>query len=627
MSDPLSGPLGDPLIDTYSTRGFKQRYQVLNPFRLCFKDAALEREYSAHLAGNIAQQVRLALALAIALYLNFALLDYLLVPDKMLELWAVRALTCSVFALLFALTFTPIFPRIHQPVIFYSSIVAACGIFAMLLITDNQYSHYYYAGINLCITWTLFIVGLRFVNALNAVLVIVLCYNFIAFYKSLPLTEVISNNFFLLSNAIIGIFAGYTIEQHARWQFYQSLVIKNNSSKLHSALIAASLDAVITIDERSAVIEFNESAEAMFGYSRVEALGQSIGALIVPEALRARHEEGFRRYSQSGEPRVLGQRLELQAMRKDSSEFPVELTLRQVDLIGRRLVTAYIRDLTAQRNAEREIIQQREVLQRNEKLSALGTLLAGVAHELNNPLTIVVGQSQLLRETEQDERVLKRAEKIANAAERCAKIVATFLSMAREQPPKRKLVDVHRVVRDVLGLLDDDLHQQHISLELELDTHLPMVMADHNQLHQVVSNLLVNAQHALQHVPHKVIRIISTVSDDKKQVCIKIMDSGVGILPDVRARIFEPFFTTKAVGEGTGLGLSVCNGIVQSHSGSLEYEDVEAMGACFKLCLPCVEGDEILSPDTDRENDDRASGNDGEKSNVKNIGGEKIHDH
>ncbi len=575
-----------PLIDTSSNLAFKQRYRVFDPFRLCFRDAALEQEYNTHLAENIARQVRLALALAFALYLNFAFLDYLLVPEKMLQLWAIRALVCTLFALLFWLTFKPIFKQIHQPVIFYSSMIAACGIFAMLLITDNQYSHYYYAGINLCITWTLFIVGLRFVNSLGTVAVIMLCYNLIAFYKALPLTDIISNNFFLLSNAIIGIFAGYTIEQHARWQFYQARVIKNNSSKLHRAMIAASLDAVITIDESGTTIEFNEAAEAMFGYSRDEALGQSIGALIVPDNMRAQHDEGFRRYNQSGEPRVLGLRLELQAKRKDNSAFPVELTLRQVDLIGRRLVTAYIRDLTAQRNGEREIAQQREVLQRNEKLASMGTLLAGVAHELNNPLTIVVGQSQLLRETEQDERVLKRAEKIANAAERCVKIVSTFLSMAREQPPKRKLVDINRVIHDVVDLLDFNLRNQQVALELELTADLPGVLADHNQLHQVISNLVVNAQQALQDQPQKIIRILAKLLDDEQHICIKVMDSGTGIEPELRARIFEPFFTTKPVGVGTGLGLSVCNGIIQSHGGSIEYEEVPGMGACFSLRLP-----------------------------------------
>ncbi|HEY0894759.1 MAG TPA: ATP-binding protein [Cellvibrio sp.] len=603
--------MSDPLIDTYSSLAFKQRYQVLDPIRLCFKDAALEQEYTANLADNIARQVRMALALAFALYLNFAFLDYLLVPEKMLQLWGIRAVVCTLFTLLFWLTFKPIFKQIHQPVIFYSSMVAASGIFAMLLITDNQYSHYYYAGINLCITWTLFIVGLRFVNSLGTVMVIMLCYNLIVFYKELHLPDIISNNFFLLSNAVIGIFAGYTIEQHARWQFYQARVIKNNSSKLHRAMIAASLDAVITIDESGSTIEFNEAAEAMFGYSRDEALGQSIGELIVPDANRARHEDGFRRYSQTGEPKVLGQRLELQAKRKDNSEFPVELTLRQVDLIGRRLVTAYIRDLTAQRNAEREIAQQREVLQRNEKLASMGTLLAGVAHELNNPLTIVVGQSQLLRETEQDERVLKRAEKIANAAERCVKIVSTFLSMAREQPPKRKWVDINRVIQDVIDLLDFNLRNQQINLELELSEQLPGVMADHNQLHQVISNLVINAQQALQDRPQKIIRIVSTQVDNGEQICIKVMDSGSGIEPELRARIFEPFFTTKAVGVGTGLGLSVCNGIIQSHGGSIEYEEVPGMGACFSLCLP-IANQPIANQDVDQP---------------VSSSGENIHDH
>lgn len=578
--------MNDQVIDNYHTFSFNQRYRIFNPLTLVFRDTGLEQEYQANVAVNIAQQVRIALALAFVLYMNFAFLDYLLVPEQMWALWGIRAVTCSLLVLLFVLSFRALFQRIHQQIVFISSMVAAGGIFAMLLITHNQYSHYYYAGINLCITWTLFIVGLRFINALRTVLLIVLLYNCIAFFKALPVADIISNNFFLMSNAIIGIFAGYTIEQHSRWQFFQSLVIKNNSSKLHRAMIAASLDAVITIDESGAVIEFSEAAEQMFGYSREEALGQSIGELIVPHAMRAQHEQGFRRYSEKGEPRVLGQRLELQAKRKDNSEFPVELTLRQVDLIGRRLVTAYIRDLTAQRNAEQEIIRQREVLQRNEKLAAMGTLLAGISHELNNPLAIVVGQAQLLQETEQDARVLKRADKIRQAAERCATIINTFLAMARNQPPQCEPVNINQLVQRVLELLEPGLRSQQIELQLRLDNNLPDVPADADQVHQVISNLIINAQQAMQDSPQKNLRIDSALDETQQQIVIRISDSGPGIAPEVQRRIFEPFFTTKAPGKGTGLGLAVCSGIIEAHGGRLELEQHSGSGACFCINLP-----------------------------------------
>ncbi len=583
--------MNDPVIDNYHTFSFSQRYRIVNPLTLVFRDLSLEQEYQANVAVNIAQQVRIALALAFVLYLNFAFLDYLLVPEKMWDLWGIRAAACGLFILLFAISFRSIFQRIHQQLVFVSSMVAAGGIFAMLLITDNQFNHYYYAGINLCITWTLFIIGLRFINALRTVVLIVVIYNCIAFFKALPFADIISNNFFLLSNAIIGIFAGYTIEQHSRWQFFQSLVIKNNSNKLHRAMIAASLDAVITIDESGAVIEFSEAAEHMFGYSRGEALGQSIGELIVPEAMRAQHESGFRRYSEKGEPRVLGQRLELQAKRKDNSEFPVELTLRQVDLIGRRLVTAYIRDLTAQRNAEQEIIRQREVLQRNEKLAAMGTLLAGISHELNNPLAIVVGQAQLLQETEQDARVLKRADKIRSAAERCATIINTFLAMARNQPPQCQPLDINQLVQRVLELLEPGLRSQHIELQLHFANDLPSVAADADQVHQVISNLIINAQQAMQDSPQKILRIESAldataINNDQGHITIRIQDSGPGITPEVQGRIFEPFFTTKAPGKGTGLGLAVCSGIIEAHGGRLELEQHSGSGACFCISLP-----------------------------------------
>ena len=248
------------------------------------------------------------------------------------------------------------------------------------------------------------------------------------------------------------------------------------------------------------------------------------------------------------------------------------------------MVTAYIRDLTAQRNAEQEIARQREVLQRNEKLAAMGTLLAGISHELNNPLAIVVGQAQLLQETEQEARILKRADKIRNAAERCATIINTFLAMARNQPPQCAPVDINQLVQRVLELLEPGLRSQHIDLQLQLGNNLPDIAVDADQVHQVISNLIINAQQAMQNSPQKILRIESV--QEENRIAIRIKDSGPGIALEVEQRIFEPFFTTKAPGKGTGLGLAVCSGIIEAHGGRLELERHGGSGACFCSHLP-----------------------------------------
>lgn len=563
---------------------FIDRYKVLKPFSLLFKDPTLERQYIAGYATKVAGQARLALLLAFVLYANFALLDYLLVPESMYELWSIRAVTCCVFVLAFALTYRPIFEDHNQKFLMLCGVITAAGIFCMLMITHNNVNHFYYEGLNLCITWTLFIIGLRFINALKTVLVIIAIYNLIAFYKAIMLTEIISNNFFLMSNAIIGIFAGYTIEQHTRWQFYQSMVIHNNSKRLHQAMLAASHESVITVDDQGIVMEFNQAAETVFGYSRQEAIGTPMSELILPKPERAQNLAAFLRFVASDVKKHQTYRKEMDVMRRDGSVFPVEITLREVDLIGQRLVTACFRDLTAQRNADQEIIRQREILQRNEKLSALGALLAGVAHELNNPLSVVVGQAQLLRETEQEPRVLKRAEKIAQAADRCAKVVSTFLAMARQKPPQRTLVNLNEVVEDALSLLEYGLRSRGINLSVALQPGLPMLHADSDQLHQVVTNLVINAQHALQDAARRELKV-STCRLADGTVQLSVEDSGPGVPDEIRHRIFEPFFTTKSMGVGTGLGLSVCNGIVEAHGGSLSLHDVAGGGARFTVTL------------------------------------------
>jgi two-component system NtrC family sensor kinase len=224
----------------------------------------------------------------------------------------------------------------------------------------------------------------------------------------------------------------------------------------------------------------------------------------------------------------------------------------------------------------------------SEKLSALGSLLAGVAHELNNPLSIVVIQAQLLQETAPDARTAARGETIRLAAERCGKIVKTFLAMARRHPPERSLVELNRVVEGALEVVDYGVRTGGIDLTLDLAPDLPPSWADGDQLQQVVTNLIVNAQQAMaeQDGPRRL--RIATRFDTAGQLRLEVDDSGPGVPPAIRSRIFEPFFTTKPAGMGTGVGLSLCHSIVDAHGGTIAIEDAPGGGARLLVLLPHV---------------------------------------
>jgi PAS domain S-box-containing protein len=211
------------------------------------------------------------------------------------------------------------------------------------------------------------------------------------------------------------------------------------SEAVSGAILASALDCVIVIDEAGVVVTFNAAAEQTFGYREADILGRPIGELIVPPALRPRHAEGFRRYLKTGQGSVLGRRIEIDGMRADCSIFPVELAITEVRLPERRLFTAYLRDLTEAKAAAAEIERQRQALQQAERLAALENLLAGVAHELNNPLAIVISHALMLEEEAQESAapgLADRTARVRAAAERCARILRDFLTTARraEEP-------------------------------------------------------------------------------------------------------------------------------------------------------------------------------------------------
>ncbi|MGI9371983.1 MAG: PAS-domain containing protein [Hyphomicrobiales bacterium] len=278
---------------------------------------------------------------------------------------------------------------------------------------------------------------------------------------------------------------------------------------------------------------------------------------------------------------------EYDAVGKDGDIFRASVSGRLIDYQGEQVIVSLSYDLTDRISMLEELERQKEFLHQSEKLSALGELLAGVAHELNNPLSVVVGQSLLLTETAEDEKTRIRAQKIGNAADRCARIVKTFLAMARQQPTQTTNVDVNEVIESSLEVAGYSLRAADVSLSLNLADSLPFVWGDADQLSQVMINLIVNAGQALADYDGKrKIKIVSRLDPRKKELVVKVADTGPGIPANIRSRVFEPFFTTKEVGSGTGIGLAFCHRIAETHGGTIRVAPNPGGGTIFFLRLP-----------------------------------------
>lgn len=244
-------------------------------------------------------------------------------------------------------------------------------------------------------------------------------------------------------------------------------------------------------------------------------------------------------------------------------------------------------DLTEYRKLEQEIEGQREALFQSEKLNALGTLLAGVAHELNNPLTIVVANAHVLSMVSDNPELTERVEKITGAAERCSKIVHAFLAMARKGQGTMRPCDFGACIDNALNISGFGFRQYGIDVVCNVAPDLPEIQGDADQLSQAVFNLLLNAQQVMADMegPRR-ISIDCRFDVASQKIILKVADNGPGVPADIEAKVFDPFFTTKEVGKGTGLGLFLVRGMISSHGGTVELEKAKQQGAHFRITLP-----------------------------------------
>jgi nitrogen fixation negative regulator NifL len=354
--------------------------------------------------------------------------------------------------------------------------------------------------------------------------------------------------------------------------------------ELFRLLLENALDIITILNVDGTIRYESPSVARILGYAPYELEGRSVFDFMPgedAERLKAALIEG----RQAGEST---ESMELRFRHKDGS-------WRILEIIGRNMVdepmlagvVVNARDITERKRVEEELARQREARIQSDKLADMGTLLAGVAHELNNPLTVVTGYCTILRGSLGDGPLGERVDKISAAAERCVRIVRNFLALARQHPPERHRVRLNQIVREAVELLAYPLRVDNIDVRLELADDLPALWADPHQLHQVLVNLITNAHHAMHSsMSERRLAIRTRLDAGGSRVRLEVADTGPGIPAEIQSRIFEPFFTTKPVGLGTGLGLPLCRGILEGHGGTIHLAGGPGEGATFVIDLP-----------------------------------------
>ncbi len=370
------------------------------------------------------------------------------------------------------------------------------------------------------------------------------------------------------------------------------------SEERYRTILESIEDSYFEMDLAGNYTFVNDANCRIMGYSREEMIGMSYRAVMPQQDAKAVYQD-FNRVYRTGEP-ITG--LSYTFIHKDGvigfGELAVSpLRNEKGEVIGFRGVG---RDVTERVQTERDRRELEQKAQLSSRLASVGEMASGIAHEINNPLTSVIGYAELLMQTKNIPQDAKEGvEVIHEGAERVAGIVKRLLTFARRTTAEKEYVSINDIIATTLALQDYELETGNIKVDLQLDPDLPVTVASSGQLQQVFLNLIINAKTEMESAHGKGQLSIKTERlDDTIRISFK--DDGPGIRKENLDRIFDPFFTTREVGQGTGLGLSVCHGIVIDHGGRIYVESKPGKGATFVVELPIVrkaEQLELAEPD------------------------------
>ena len=359
-------------------------------------------------------------------------------------------------------------------------------------------------------------------------------------------------------------------------------------------LMDAAVDAIIIIDSKGKILRFNRAAQEMFIYTAEEACGRNVSMLMSdPDSIE--HDEHIKRYIDTGQARVLGKILEETGVKSDGSTFPLKLSVGEVKGDesrgdGGSQFISIIHDLSEKRAGEEKVRQLEEQLLHADRLVILGELTAGIAHEINQPLTAIAAYADAGRHLGQrsgggnPDNLHVICEKIAEQSRRAAEVVQRLRKMVRTGSVSKARHDINQIINNTILLFDYEIKKRHLKLEFYPAEGIDILYVDDIQIQQILVNLVKNGLDAIRAAGQEEGRITIQVKQVGKVVAIEVQDNGHGVSQADRRHLFESFFTTKP--KGVGLGLSICKNIAAAHGGNLRFESPVEGGSRFTLTLP-----------------------------------------
>lgn len=361
---------------------------------------------------------------------------------------------------------------------------------------------------------------------------------------------------------------------------------------LLKAVLESVPDGMIVIDETGEVFAFSTTAEALFGYTAEEVTGKNVSMLMTGKD-SPHHDAYIENYLKTGEKQIIGIGRIVTARKKDGSEVPVELKIGEANLAGTRFFTGYVRDVTERQAVEHSLTQLQAELSNFSRLSAVGTMASAMAHELNQPLTAVSNYLEAARDLietpdpDKLELVHQALDAAASQSIRAGQIIRRLRDYVSRGEIDKHPTDIADVISDASSLSKIGMEGPLARISERIDPDLPLVLADRLQIRQVIVNLIKNAMEALSETENPMIWISAKCAGDAT-VEVEISDNGPGLTVEKGRTPFDAFYSSKPT--GMGLGLSICQTIIEAHGGKIWTETVEGKGAVFKFDLQSAPG-------------------------------------